>query len=84
MTVQSTVLFTPEGKPTSGLLRLWVQQGGAQPLQVNATLLELDLSGTRLFRSLWQRAFPTRNTLPFGPLGTKDGLGTTNFWDVFS
>lgn len=83
MTIRSTVLFTPDGKPSPGLFRLWRQQGAAQPLQVNAVLLEQDLSATRFFRGLWQKAFPTRQSLPFGPLGTKAGTATDDFWEVF-
>lgn len=84
MTIRSTVLFTSDRKAAPGLFRMWTQQGAAQPLQLSAVLLEEDGSATRFFRSLWALAFPTRDSLPFGRIGTKAGTGTDEFWEVFS
>lgn len=83
MSDRSAPLFTPEGKATLRLRGLWVQKGALQPLS-GGPLLEEDRSATRLFRGLWQRAFPTRASLPFGPLADDAGRGTDRLWEVLA
>lgn len=61
---------------------LWQAKGALQPLST-AEILDADLSANRFFRGLWAKAFPTRRTLPFGPIASKAGTGTDDFWDVF-
>ena len=81
---RNTVLFTPEGKATPGMLRLWTAKGALQTIAIAAPILEPDRSAKPHFRNLWVLAFPTRDVLPFGPIADKAGIGSDQFWERFA
>lgn len=82
MSIRRAVLF--DGEKAGRILRLQCAQKGAlQPIMAGAGLLEKDRSATPYMRAWWEKAFPTRERLPYGPLANPDGTGTDKFWDVF-
>jgi hypothetical protein len=81
MSLRRAVLF--EGDKASLILRLQCAQKGAlQPIMASARMLEKDRSATPYMRAWWEKAFPDRERLPFGPIANADGTGTDKFWDV--
>ncbi len=83
MSLRNASLF--EGQKGTPILRAqWAQKGALQPFLAGALLLEADRTATRYLRELWPKAFPTRQALPYEPLGHEDGRGTDAFWTVFA
>lgn len=68
------------GRPTPLFRAQWNRLGAAQPLR-DVVCLEPDRSASRHFRGLWEKAFPARDPLPYGPLSTEDGYGTNALLD---
>jgi hypothetical protein len=82
MSVRSIPLFGPGGVPTRFLVRQWTQRDPLQPLRL-LPMLAKDRTALPVFRAVWTKAFPTRQSLPPGPLADDVGRGTDAFWSVF-
>lgn len=65
------------------MIRQWTQKGGAQPLR-SMVYLNADRTAAPHFRSLWTKAFPTREDLPAGELVDAEGRATNEFWRVWA
>lgn len=83
MSTRVIPLFDPSGRPTVIMHRQWTQKAGAQPLRPLA-YLNPDRTATTEFRSLWTKAFPTRDDLPGEPLADAQGVATDTFWRVWA
>ncbi len=65
------------------MVRQWTQKGGAQPLRI-LPYLNPDRTATDELRTLWTKAFPTRDDLPAEPLVDADGRASDEFWRVWA
>jgi hypothetical protein len=83
MSLRNAVLFEA-GRPTMIFRAQWTQKGASQPLPAGFSLLQDDLTPTRLLSALWTKAFPTRPPLTTEPIAKPDGTGTEAFWTDFA
>lgn len=69
--------------PTVFMTIQWRQKGGEQPLRI-LPYLNPDRTATPELRTLWTKAFPTRDDLPGEALVDEAGRATDAFWRVWA
>lgn len=69
------IMFKPDGRATTHLIHRWRGKGALQALQPAAIYVGGGYAKPA-FRSLWHRAFPSRDPIPTDAIATRDGRFT--------
>lgn len=82
MSIETAVLFEPDGKPTYTFLAQAREKGPLRPLQAAIRAVDEQGGPTTYFRAWWSSNLPARNVLP-DVMANPDGTGSAEFWVVF-